>query len=255
MRYFKNSVQLNPERDIPILETTLRAGCISTGQLLHLMQIEYRERNQKDFNWRIRRLLRFDLLRLRSMPVIGRERILEIGETGLDVLCSRGELYTTRSGRDQTTNSTTHNLEINDLYLEMRRSGTLLSWEWATQIASRNDWSDAPYAKDYDAVIMSLVGQQVIKFGYEHERTLKTLERYTEIDMTLRQDSELRWFLYTVPNRHYRNRLARQFRFDSKIVCIAVYSDFCRQLFESTVQIAGTSEFRTLSSIIAQLTK
>src|SRR4051812_4940833 len=62
MRYFKNSVVVQPERDIPLLRQVRNSKFVSHDQLFELMRFAGSESCRDSFGWRVRRLVKVGFL-------------------------------------------------------------------------------------------------------------------------------------------------------------------------------------------------
>ena len=240
-RYARDSITLNKQRDIPILQTVLRSGFITTNQLFTMINLHRAENSRMAFCHRLARLRKTKLIEIAPAPRIGESEAYQITEFGKEFLLMTGERYTTRSHTENAQSSFIHWLEINDLYIKLRESNSLLNWIWGTQIQSQNDLSSSKYAKDYDAII-SVVGDfGRVRFAFEHERNLKTMPRYAAINEAIQKERLVNLVLYTCGNADHRTWLSERFDASQEvIVCVAIYEELLNHLWDAHVHIAGT---------------
>ncbi len=250
-RYDRDSIQLNKKRDIPILQTALRAGFITSKQLFTIMNLHREEPCQRAFSNRIMRLCQSNLIEIVPAARIGEGRAFQIAELGKDVLLSIGEHYTTHSHTENAQTSFVHWLEINDLYIKLKKSKSLLDWIWGTQIKSQNDLSNSKYAKHYDAIISADGEFGRVRFAFEHERHLKTKARYAAINEAVQKERLVNLVLYTCLNANCRTLLSERFDAGQDVlVCIVIYEDFLNRLWDAPVHVAGINLLLPLKKIL-----
>ena len=118
-------------------------------------------------------------------------------------LVGRGEYYVQPSGKSRSTTAQSglhHSLELNEIHLALKRSGTLVYWMPETEIRSRNDLTGIGYWKYYDALVTVRLAGQDCKFALEYERTPKAARQYLAIRERIEQETSIAHFLYLVPN-------------------------------------------------------
>lgn len=100
----------------------------------------------------------------------------------------------TRRRRDQAT--VYHALELNAIRLAFGAKGLLSDWKTEMQVGSFNMVAENPYQKDYDALVMLQIDDQLYDFALEYERTLKSLKRYEKILEALENEYQVDCILY-----------------------------------------------------------
>jgi DNA-binding MarR family transcriptional regulator len=201
MRYPKDSIQLNPSRDLPLLRQILRSEFLTHSQLFEFMRLEHYERNRKSFDWRLRRLAGRGLV-VRHAPLADRgEVVYSITSSGAELLQSMGEnclFGHERSNGKHAERSVLHAIGLNDIHLSALRAGVLVRWTAASEIRSQNELTEFGFAKDYDAIITVATGLGEYRFALEYERSPKTIDRYRAIAASLSMEARVSQVLYLV---------------------------------------------------------
>ena len=180
MRYWKGSIVLSPTRDYPLLRQVLHSGFITHHQLFEFLRLDYSASSRNAFNNRVHRLMEHGLLIRREMPFVNRGAVYSLSQAGVSEFAGRGEHYVQPAGtpRSNTAQSSLHHsLELNEIHLVLKRSGTLVYWMPETEIRSRNDLTPTGYWKYYDAIVTVRLAGQDCRFALEYERTPKAAQR------------------------------------------------------------------------------
>jgi hypothetical protein len=201
MRYPKGSIQLNPSRDLPLLRQILRSEFVTHSQLFEFMRLEHYERNQKSFDWRLRRLAGRGLVD-RHAPLADKgEVVYSIASIGAELLQGRGEnclFGHERSNGKRAERSVLHAIGLNDIHLSVLRAGVLVRWIGALEIRSHNELTGFGFAKDYDAIVTVRSESGEHRFALEYERSPKTVDRYRAIAASLSMEARVSQVLYLV---------------------------------------------------------
>lgn len=132
---------------------------------------------------------------------MGRGVVYSISRAGASELVGRGEYYSGSTNVGKEFNGhVQHALELNDIHLALKRTGTLIHWTPESDIRSRNEFTGIGYVKDYDAVIAVRIDEQEHRFALEYERTQKANRRYHAIQTRIQAETDVRHFLYLVSN-------------------------------------------------------
>src|SRR5919108_3649606 len=91
MRFRKDVVAISASRDIPLLRQVLHSVVISRTQLFTFMQLGYFESRRDAFNWRLRRLVGQDLLKVHELPALSHDPLYTITASGITCLECHGE--------------------------------------------------------------------------------------------------------------------------------------------------------------------
>ena len=253
MRYWKGSISLSPARDYPLLRHVLHSGFVTHSQLFEFLRLDYSESSRNAFNNRVQRLVQHGLLVRKEMPFVNREVVYAVSPAGASELVGRGEYYAppTRKGRWNTAQSSLHHsLELNEIHLALKRSGTLVYWMPETEIRSRNDLTDSGYWKYYDAVVTVRLAGQDYKFALEYERTPKAARQYLAIRERIEQETTIAHFLYLVPNHDLMWFVAAQFSGCGRAVYLGLFGDFLQQTLTLPVRRCGSPATVSLDSIL-----
>jgi hypothetical protein len=241
MRYEKGSININPARDLPLLQQVLRSSFVTGTQLFEFLQLENLERSERAFHHRLQRLIKHSLIEKQRVLIHDRGPIYTLTTEGLSLLSDLGELYAGRSGIESANDGFLHWLEINDLHLALLRAGVLAQWIPSTEICSQNDLTTFRYAKDYDAVVTVRWKGSEFRFALEYERTAKTLSRYLDICDALESDMHVNVILYAASNYHLMCFLRDNLRLRNKTVCVGLMSELRDQSLAARVMVGGTA--------------
>jgi hypothetical protein len=169
----------------------------------------------------------------------------------------RGEHYVERVGKARSNSAQSgrqHSLELNEIHLALKRSGTLVYWMPETEIRSRNDLTPEGYWKYYDAVVTVRLAGQDYKFALEYERTPKAARHYLAIRERIEQENSIPCFLYLVPNRDLLWFVADRFLDCNRTVCFGLFRDFLEQTLTLSVRKGGSPASVSLDSILTHRT-
>src|SRR4051794_38947638 len=232
MRYWKGSISLSPTRDYPLLRQVLHSGFITHNQLFEFLRLDYSASSRNAFNNRVLRLLKHGLLIRKEMPIINREVVYSLSPLGVSKLLERGEHYVQPVGKERLNSAQSglrHSLELNEIHLALKRSGTLVHWMPETEIRSRNDLTPNGYWKYYDAVVTVRLSGQDCKFALEYERTPKAERQYSVIRQRLEQETSIAHFLYLAPNHDVLWLVADRLGRCGRSVYFGLFRDFLQQ--------------------------
>lgn len=164
-----------------------------------------------------------------------------------------GEYYTgpTRRPKDgQLPRGVYHALELNQIYLALKRSQQLVRWMYDTEIRSRNELSDKGYAKDYDAVVTVRNDSGERTFALEYERTPKARRDYLEISANIAAESVVDRVLYLVPNHDLLSFLVGCFASLRRPIYFGLTGDFLDKLFDMPLRSARPGAMTTLRNVL-----
>lgn len=243
-------VQLNRERDLPLLLAVRNGTFISHCQLLQLMLDAGTEHDRRCFNWRVRRLVVG--AHIRQVPPIApySGAIYSITRFGLAVLESYGEglvSVTSTSRNFPNVLQASHFLEINDIRDAFQRTGKLKSWKSDRELISLNYVIGTPLAKDYDAIVQVEANGDTLRIAIEYERTLKSAERYKEIQDAIQDEGQVDMVLYLTSTVDLVFTLAREFNHPELPMCFASASSLKMNLLDTMLVFAYGSMRETLS--------
>jgi Replication-relaxation len=255
MRYWKGSISLSPTRDYPLLRQVLHSGLVTHNQLFDFLRLDYSASSRNSFNNRVHRLVKHGLLVRQEMPFVNREVVYTVSPAGASELVGRGEHYVppARKGRWSSAQSSLHHsLELNEIHLALKRSGTLVYWMPETEIRSRNDLTDSGYWKYYDAVVTVRLAGQDYKFALEYERTPKAARKYGGIRDRIEQETSIAHFLYLVPNRDLLCFVADMMAGCKRAVYFGLFGEFLKETLTLPVRRSGSLVSITLDSMLTQ---
>jgi len=174
MRYVKDSVVINPDRDIPLLQQVRNSRFVTHQQLFQFMQYGGFDDRRNTFNWRTSRLLRAGHVATCDGRFGTGSAIYRITKSGLALLEHYGQFTTIlQSNTDHLPHASQvfHSLELNSIHLALAHKSLLAGWHSEVEVASFNAISRSCYRKDYDAVVEVWIGDRKACFALEYERS------------------------------------------------------------------------------------
>src|SRR6266436_9330036 len=252
MRYRKGSIALSVTRDYPLLRQVLHSGFITHSQLFAFLRLDYCVSSRNVFNNRVLRLVNHRLLVRHDLPLTNRESVYSISEAGASELVSKGECYvrTDRPNFGNGRSHLNHALDLNEIHLALKRTGTLVYWTPETEIRSRNDLTANGYWKYYDAVVVVRLAGQDYKFALEYERTPKAMRHYEIVRQRIEMETSIAQFLYLVPNYDLLEFVANKLRHCKRAVFFGLLRDFLQQTLAVPVKRNGSPASVTLASVL-----
>jgi hypothetical protein len=251
MRYWKGSIALSPTRDQPLLREVARSAFITHNQLFESLKLDYCVSSRKAFNNRALRLVNHGLLVRRDGLIGSREVVYSVSPSGASAV---GPSPVDSSGKAGSPGIQTlrHCLDLNEIHLALKRTGSLVYWMPETEIRSRCDLTPYGYWKYYDAVAVVRLAGQDCKFALEYERTPKAAQQYGMIRERIEQETAIQHFLYLVPNHDFMWFIAEKLSKCRRAVCIGLFHDFLDQNLALPVRRSGSPATLTLASVLAQ---
>ncbi len=255
MRYWKGSIALSPTWDYPVLRQVLHSGFITHSQLFEFMRLDYCVSSRNAFNNRVLRLVRHGLLIRRERPCVNREGVYSVAEAGALELAGSGEPFAHSSPQGRSSSAhrlVYHSLELNEIHLALKRTGSLVHWMAETEIRSRNDLTLHGYWKYYDAVVVVRLAGRDCKFALEYERTPKAARHYFDIRQRIEQEVSVDHFLYLVPNYDLLWFVADRLSECRRPVYVGLLREFLQQTLMLPVRRTGSPVSMTLASVLTE---
>jgi hypothetical protein len=236
------------------LRQVLHSGFITHNQLFEFLRLDYCVSSRNAFNNRVLRLVNHGLLIRRERQFVNHEAVYSVSETGALELAGRGEqfVHSPAPRSDSAHRLLHHSLELNEIHLALKRTGSLVYWTPETEIRSRNDLTSHGYWKYYDAVVLVRLGEQDCKFALEYERTPKAVRHYVDIRQRIEQEISVAHFLYLVPNYDLLCFVADRLSGCRRAVYVGLLREFLQQTFMSSVRRTGCPASMTLASLLTQ---
>lgn len=247
MRYWKGSIVLSPTRDQPLLREVLRSGFITHDQLFESLRLDHCLSSRKAFNNRVLRLTKHGLLARHERLVGCREVVYSVAAPAWSARAKSGE----QGDPPNRKRLLRHCLDLNEIHLALKRTGSLIHWMPEAEIRLRNDLSPYGYWKYYDAVVVVRLAEQDCKFALEYERTAKAARHYAAIRERIEQETAIRNFLYLVPNHDFMWFMVQKLSHCKRAVYIGLFHDFLEQTLALRVRRSGSPATLTLSSVLA----
>ena len=252
MRYAKNSLVIQAERDIPLLRQVRNSKFVSHSQLFELMKFGGWESSRDSFNWRARRLLKAHCLSICDGAFGAGSAVYRISREGIALLEYHGQFTTVLHSKTEHlphASHVFHSLELNRIQLALANQNLLAGWQSEIEVASFNTISSSPYQKDYDAIVDVWIGEQKARFALEYERSLKSYRQYDRIRTALEAERQVGCVLYLTSGMEMLLHLVQEFRSVHQMLAFANATDFKARLLETRVVttrcLAGTN-FREL---------
>jgi hypothetical protein len=148
MRYFKDSIAMSPNRDLPLLRQVMNSKYVTETQLWQFMEHRGCERNKGSFWWRVKRLTEHRFVARHLLPMVNRDPIYAITPSGLVYLNENCSVPYggPKGGPDIRADGAgvAHALGVNGVHLDLLRGARLLSWEYEIEIRYRSESIGAP---------------------------------------------------------------------------------------------------------------
>ena len=238
MRYLKNSIVIQAERDIPLVRQVRNAKFISHNQLFELMRFAGSESSRDSFGWRVRRLLKVGFLSTCAGALGAGGTVYRVTREGVALLEHHGHFTTVLHSNTKhlpPTAQVLHSLELNQIQLALARQNLLAHWQSEIEIASFNTISCSPYEKDYDAIVDVWLGEKTARFALEYERCLKSYKQYDRIKAALQAERHVGWILFLTSGTEVLVHLVHELNPVGNKVAFAKASDFEQMLLETSV--------------------
>lgn len=168
-------------------------------------------------------------------------------------MAGKGEYHARPVGRLKAGNGQGrlhHSLELNEIHLALKRTGTLVYWTPETEIRSRNDLTTSGYWKYYDAVVVVRLAGQDCRFALEYERTPKAARQYLSVRQRIEQETSITHFLYLVPNYDLLWFVADKLSECRRAVHFGLLKDFLQLTLALPVRRNGPPVSLTLTSVL-----
>ena len=139
MRYTKDSLVINPERDIPLLRQVRNSRFVSHQQLFDFMKFSGFDHCRSSFNWRSRRLLNTGHLSICERVFGAGSAVYRITRQGLALLEHHGQFTTVlHSNTEHLPHPAQvfHALQLNAIQLALAEKNLLARWQSEVEIAS-----------------------------------------------------------------------------------------------------------------------
>jgi hypothetical protein len=252
MRYAKNNVVVQVERDIPLLRQIRNSKFISHVQLFELLRFGGWESSRDSFNWRVRRLQQASFLSVCDGSFGAGSPVYRISREGVALLEYHGQFTTvmhSKTAHLPHIAQVFHSLELNRIQLALATQNLLANWQSEIEVASFNTISGSPYQKDYDAIIDVWIGDQKARFALEYEHSLKSYRQYDRIRDALQAERQVGCILYLTSGMEVLLHLLQELRSVPCMLAFASAANFRERLLETNVittsNLTGT-QFREL---------
>jgi hypothetical protein len=238
MRYAKNSLVINPERDIPLLRQVRNSRFVSHQQLFDFMKFGGLDHCRSSFNWRTRRLVGSGHLSVCEGVFGAGSAVYRITREGLALLEHHGQFTTVLHSNTEHLphhSQVFHSLQLNAIQLALAHKNLLAGWQSEIEIASFNTISGTPYQKDYDALVEVWIGDRKACFALEYERRLKSFKHYDRIKAALAAERRVGCILYLTSGVEILVHLVHEFESVHTNLAFATTSDFAQLLLDTRV--------------------
>jgi protein involved in plasmid replication-relaxation len=253
MRYWKGSIALSTTRDYPLLRQVLHSGFVTHSQLFEFLRLDHYASSRNAFSNRVLRLAKHELLIRHELPFISREAVYSVSEAGASELAGNGECYARPIDHLKASagqGHLHHSLDLNDIHLALKRTGSLVYWTPETEIRSRNNLTTAGYWKYYDAVVVVRLAGQDCRFALEYERTPKAARQYLSVRQRIEQETSIAHFLYLMPNYDLLWFVADKLSECRRAVHFGLLKDFLQLTVALSVRRNGSPVSMPLTSVL-----
>lgn len=244
MRYPKDSVQLSPSRDLPLLRQILRSEFVTHSQLFDFMRLNHCEHTRKSFDWRLRRLVARALVRRQTSPGCTGEFVYSVASSAALLLQDMGEYSLVGRGRfngKEAERSVLHAIGLNAIQLSALRVGLLVRWICSLEVRSQNELTGFGFAKDYDAIVTVRTEAGEQHFALEYERTPKPMRYYRDVAAALGRETHVSHVLYLVSNYDLLQFVCGFFRSSRCRVFFGLVKDWHAQLLDMPVSSSSAT--------------
>jgi hypothetical protein len=238
MRYAKNSVVVQADRDIPLLRQVRNSKFVSHIQLFELMKANGWERSRDSFNWRVRRLLKSRFISMCDGSFGAGSVVYRISREGIAVLEYHGQFTSVLHSKTEHLphiSQVFHSLELNRIQLALATQNLLANWQSEIEVASFNTMSGTPYQKDYDAIVDVWIGDRKARFALEYEHSLKSYRQYDRIKDALQAERKLGCILYLTSGMEILLHLVQELHAIPRTLAFAEAASFRQTLLETKV--------------------
>lgn len=252
MAYPAGYIELNNERDIPLLKEVLHARFVTHVQLFELAQFAGIESCREVFNWRVKRLADRQLLLRHDVPSFGRNFVYSLGPSGAMHLKSLGVScagMTTGYVPVRDASRVAHSVDVTDIRLHLLRAGLLKEWRSEVEVRATNDLVNYRFAKDYDSIMTLAVRGREVKVALEYERQPKAKKRYQTIKATIESERRVDRFLYLFPEYKLMWCVHGLFRKTARKMYFGLTYELERDLLETRV-VDPQMRFSTLEAAL-----
>jgi hypothetical protein len=253
VRYWKGSIALSATHDYPLLRQVLHSGFITHSQLFQFMRLDHYASSRNAFNNRVLRLVKHGLLIRHELPFINREAVYSVSEVAASQMAGEGECYARPIAHLKSNDGQGHlhhSLDLNEIHLALKSTGTLVYWTPETEIRSRNDLTTAGYWKYYDAVVVVRLAGQDCRFALEYERTPKAARQYLTVQERIEQETSIAHFLYLMPNYDLLRFVADKLSECKRAVHFGILKDFLQLTLALPVRRNGSPVSMPLTSVL-----
>jgi hypothetical protein len=254
MRYAKNSVVIQAERDIPLLRQVRNLKFVSHAQLFELMRFAGWEHSRDSFNWRIRRLIKAKWLSICEGDFGAGLAVYRIGREGIALLEYHGQFTAVLHSKTEHLphrSQVFHSLELNRIQLALANQNLLANWQSEIEVASFNTVSCSPYQKDYDAIVDVWIGDRRARFALEYEHSLKSYRQYERIKDALQAERQIGCILYLTSGIEMLLHLVQELQSVPQTLAFAKAADFEKRLLETRVVTARNLAGAPLRELLA----
>lgn len=241
MRYWKGSIIISEDADLPILRLAYRAGHLTIDQLYEALNPMGLAASHDSFNWRVRRLVNHGFLDRKKVSGLG--DVMGLGESGELYLQGREPNIVERATRARGLNGRTqlwHDVDLFGIQLSLRRASVVVTWQSEPEVRAQNDFTGFGFVKDYDAVVTFRLDDLCAAVALEYERTAKSSEAYAAIGRELGRETRLSRFLYLVPSQQFQSFVLQAIGGTRRRIYIGRTKEFCADPRQSSLLDART---------------
>lgn len=270
VRYLKGSVILSDHTDLPALRTVYQAGHATVRQVFRALHriagvaapnsapiapgIVRMEKTLWDtFARRTRTLAQKGYL-VRTAVADLDTLVLSLSREGEAVLCNRLESIVevgTRSTVGNRRNQVRHDVELFEMYLQVRRSDIFQSWQFEPEIRAGNNYTADVHVKDFDAIVKFGQGERSAVVALEFERSPKRTQEYERIGQLLKHERYINAVVYATPTAQLADFVAHGFRNAMHKVYVTNAREFARDPASSALTDARTGRVVRITDLFS----
>jgi len=199
---------------MPAIRRVHQAGHATVRQIFRALGLPENKNKWDVFQRRMRQLAAKDYVKLIQIPDLD-SLVLSLGAEGAAMF--RGTERTLvdtggRGSREGRSDQVRHDVELFEMYLQLRRSKVVTGWQFEPEIRADNNYTTFGYAKDYDAIIDIRMPSRSARIAFEYERTPKTTTAYEHIGTVIGRDRRIDGVVYGVNNPQMESYLLHGLR-------------------------------------------
>lgn len=242
---------LNPDLDIPLLVRVRNSRYITSLQLFNFAKRACIAKSPGAYYSRVARLIKSGLMQLVNLQ-IGKHGTYMITRAGLRLLEDQQCFLTSLTSNARTLGrrqEIPHALVLNDIREKLEGEFGVRQWLTDLELRAAN-LEVKKFAKNYDAFCVfprESLGKEPVAITFEYERTLKSAQRYADINDVLEQEESASLLLYLCAAPQMIPPIAAQIHTGAVMVAFATAGTLLKDGRECIVLVSIGGNLRPLT--------